>query len=126
MKRYQITFKGQMYELDVEEISIAAPGVQKAVPTPMAIQAPTPVAPVISKARIDHVGAQTVVAPMPGKILEVNVKVGDSIKRGDLICVLEAMKMKNEIVATQDGEVSDVRVIVGQTMSTGDVIIVTG
>ena len=125
MKRYQITFKGQIYELDVEEINIASSGVQKPVPASPIIQTPSPT-PVVPKAATHHVGAQTVVAPMPGKILEVNVKVGDSIKRGDLICVLEAMKMKNEIVATQDGEVSDVRVFVGQTISTGDIIIVTG
>jgi len=119
MKKFQITFKGQVYELDVEEIKLAAPGVQKAVsaPTPT----PVPISPALSKA-----AAQTVLAPMPGKIMSVDVKVGDSIKRGDVICILEAMKMHNEIMATQDGTVSDVRVSVGQIMSTGDIIIVTG
>lgn len=130
MKKFQITFKGQVYELDVEEISSAAPGVKKAVSTP--IPAPTPVpTPVLSSPAVPQTtaapaGAQTVLAPMPGKILGMNVKVGDSIKRGDIVCILEAMKMQNEIMATQDGIVSDVRAAVGQIMSTGDVIIVTG
>jgi len=123
MKKYQITFKGQVYELDVEEISSVAPAVQKtnSAPTP----APAPLAAAVPKVTAP-VGAQTVLAPMPGKIMGVNVKVGDSIKRGDVICILEAMKMQNEIMATHDGEVSDVRVTVGQLMSTGDIIIVTG
>ena len=63
---------------------------------------------------------------MPGKILSVNVKKGDAIKRGDVVCVLEAMKMQNEIMANQDGTISEVRATAGQTVSTGDVLIVVG
>jgi len=124
MKKYQITFKGQVYELDVEEISSAAPGVQKTVSAPTPVPVLVPASPAVPKVTASA-GAQTVLAPMPGKIMGVNVKVGDSIKRGDVICILEAMKMQNEIMATHDGEVSDVRVTVGQLMSTGDIIIVT-
>jgi glutaconyl-CoA decarboxylase len=61
---------------------------------------------------------------MPGKIMAVNVKAGDAVKRGDIVLVLEAMKMQNEIMAAANGTVSDVRVAVGQTVSTGDVMIV--
>ncbi|MBP2628652.1 MAG: biotin/lipoyl attachment protein [Firmicutes bacterium] len=132
MKRFQITFKGQVYELDVEEISTTTSGVKKtaSAPTPApTLVPPSPVVPATNLAPkaafiATPAGAQSVIAPIPGKILEVNVKVGDSIKRGDIICILEAMKMQNEIMAAQDGTVSDVRATVGQVMSTGDVIIV--
>lgn len=129
MKKYQITLKGQVYELDVEEIGGSAPVANKTVSAPAttvapaATQAPKATPPKAAP-KAAPAGAQTVVAPMPGKIMAVNVKQGDSIKRGDIICILEAMKMQNEIMATQEGTVSDVRITVGQVMSTGDVIIV--
>jgi glutaconyl-CoA decarboxylase len=63
---------------------------------------------------------------MPGKILSVNVKAGDAVKRGDVLLILEAMKMQNEIMAPADGKVADVRVSAGQTVSTGDAMIVLG
>lgn len=59
------------------------------------------------------------------KYLKSTVQIGDLVKRGDVICVLEAMKMENEIMATQNGKISDVRVTVGQLVSTGDVLVVT-
>ena len=119
MKKFQITFKGQVYELDVEEISSSAPSpaVSKTVsaPTPAPVSAPSPTTPA---------SAKTVVAPMPGKILEVNVKKGDSVKRGSVLCILEAMKMQNEITSIQDGTVVDIQVAIGQTVSTGDVLVI--
>jgi len=127
MKKFQITFKGQVYELDVEEISTATSGVKRTIaPTPVLASPIVPATIQVPKTAptATPTGAQTVLAPMPGKILGVNVKNGDSIKRGDVICILEAMKMQNEIMATQDGTVSDVRVVVGQNVSTGDVIVV--
>lgn len=132
MKKFQITFKGQVYELDVEEIGGAAPITKKAVSSPAPVQAQpsSPVAPAATltpkAAPTAPAGAKTVLAPMPGKIMAVNIKAGDSVKRGDVIFVLEAMKMQNEIMATQDGKVSDVSVAVGQTVSTGDVLAVFG
>ncbi|WP_378956722.1 biotin/lipoyl-containing protein [Pelosinus sp. sgz500959] len=129
MKKFQITFKGQVYELDVEEITGGTPVVKKTVstPTPSPVSAPasTPAPAAKVTPTATPAGAQTVLAPMPGKIFKVNVQPGDLIKRGDVICILEAMKMENEIMATQDGKVSDVRVTVGQLVSTGDVLIVT-
>ena len=131
MKKFQITFKGQVYELDVEEIggSISTPVVTK----PASAQTPTPMAPLApakdatpKTATPTPAGAQTILAPMPGKIFKVNVQAGDVIKRGDTICILEAMKMENEIMATQEGKVIEIRVVVGQTVSTGDVLVVTG
>ena len=129
MKKFQITFKGQVYELDVEEIGGAASTGKKAAassvspaPAPVPAQAPAPkAAPTAVPA-----GAQTVLAPMPGKILTVNIKPGDSVKRGQVIFILEAMKMQNEIMANQDGKISKVNAAVGQTVSTGDVLAVLG
>ena len=66
----------------------------------------------------------TVDAPMPGKVLSVNVKKGDKVASGDVLLILEAMKMQNEIMAPSDGVVSDIRVNAGDTVATGDVMIV--
>lgn len=121
MKKFQITFKGQVYELDVEEIIGSTPAVQKVAP--VLAPAPTPAATLTAKAAPAPAGAKTVLAPMPGKIMGVNVKVGDSVKRGEVICILEAMKMQNEIMANQDGKIATILVTVGQTMSTGDAIV---
>ena len=63
---------------------------------------------------------------MPGKILSVAVSAGTAVKKGDLLLVLEAMKMQNEIYAPQDGTVSDVRVSANQTVATGDILVVLG
>jgi glutaconyl-CoA decarboxylase len=61
---------------------------------------------------------------MPGKVLSVNVKPGDKVEAGDVLLILEAMKMQNEIMAPEDGTVSDVRVSAGDTVATGDVMVV--
>lgn len=130
MKRFQITFKGQVYELDVEEIGLSAPapGITKmaAASTPAPVLTSTPAKTATPKANPAPAGAKTVLAPMPGKILAMNVKKGDSVKRGDVIGILEAMKMENEIMANQDGTIVDVQVAVGQTVSTGDVLVIIG
>lgn len=127
MKKYTITVNGTAYEVEVEEAGVvasapkaaAAPAPKAAAPAPKAAPAPAPkaAAPVAA-------GAPTVSAPMPGKVLEIKVKAGDAVKSGDVLMILEAMKMQNEIMAPADGTVSDVRVSAGQTVSTGDVMIV--
>lgn len=129
MKKYTITVNGTAYEVEVEEAGVvasapkaaAAPAPKAAAPAPAPKAAPAPApkaaAPVAA-------GATTVSAPMPGKVLEVKVKAGDAVKSGDVLMILEAMKMQNEIMAPADGTVSDVRVSAGQTVSTGDVMIV--
>ena len=109
MKKYTITVNGTAYEVEVEEAGVVA-SAQKAA-------APKAAAPVAA-------GATTVSAPMPGKVLSVNVKAGDAVKSGDVLLILEAMKMQNEIMAPADGTVSDVRVSAGQTVATGDVMVV--
>ena len=124
MKKYTITVNGTAYEVEVEEAGVVASAPKAApkaapAPAPKAAPAPAPkaAAPVAA-------GATTVSAPMPGKVLSINVKAGDAVKSGDVLLILEAMKMQNEIMAPADGTVSDVRVSAGQTVATGDVMIV--
>ena len=128
MKKYTITVNGTAYEVEVEEAGVVASAPKAAAaPAPKAAAAPAPKAapaPAPKAAAPVAAGATTVSAPMPGKVLEVKVKAGDAVKSGDVLMILEAMKMQNEIMAPADGTVSDVRVSAGQTVSTGDVMIV--
>ena len=71
-------------------------------------------------------GAKTVVSPMPGNILKMNVKVGDTVKANDLVCILEAMKMENEIFASEGGVVKAINAPQGSSVNTGDAIITLG
>ena len=124
MKKYTITVNGTAYEVEVEEAGVVASAPKAApAPAPAPKAAPAP-APAPKAAAPVAAGATTVSAPMPGKVLSVNVKVGDAVKAGDVLMILEAMKMQNEIMAPADGTVSDVRVSAGQTVGTGDVMIV--
>ncbi len=114
MEKFLITIKGVTHEVEVEKVGgCAAP-------------APRAAAPVAAPAAAVPAGATTVNAPMPGKILAVNIKPGDSVKRGDTLLVLEAMKMANEIMAAADGKVTEVRICVGQMVSTGDAMVILG
>ena len=113
MKYYNITVNGVAYSVSVEETAAgAAP-----VAAPAAPAAPKAAAPA------GAVGAVTVKAPMPGNILDVKVAAGASVKAGDVLVILEAMKMENEIVAPQDGTVTSVNVNKGDTVNSGDVLV---
>ena len=129
MKKYTITVNGTAYEVEVEEMGgVAAPKAvaPKAAPAAAPVAAPkaAPAAAPAPAAKPVAAGAATISAPMPGKVLEVKVKAGDAVKAGDVLMILEAMKMQNEIMAPADGTISDVRVSAGQTVGTGDVMIV--
>lgn len=116
MKKYVIKLNDKVYEVEMEEvtaeasaaITTAAKSVPKATPTPAA-------APVS--------GGQKVDAPMPGNIVSVNVKAGDIVKKGQVLLVLEAMKMENEIVSPVDGKIASVGVAKGDAVSTGDFLV---
>ena len=123
MKKYTITVNGTAYEVEVEDMGGAAATAPKAAPAPAAAPAPKAAAPAPA-AKPVAAGAATISAPMPGKVLEVKVKAGDAVKAGDVLMILEAMKMQNEIMAPADGTISDVRISAGQTVGTGDVMIV--
>lgn len=118
MKNYTITVNGNVYEVTVEEGTGSA-----AAATPKA--AAPKAAPKAAKKAAAPAGAQGAVkvsAPMPGKILGVKAKAGDAVKKGQVIIVLEAMKMENDIVAPQDGTVASINVTEGQSVESGAVL----
>ena len=120
MKKYNITVNGTTYEVVVEEAGeVAAAPVYSApvVSAPAAAPAAPKAAPAAAPA-----GATAVTSPMPGTILNVKVSAGQSVKKGDVICVLEAMKMENDIPAPCDGVVASVNVQKGASVAAGDVI----
>ncbi|MGN1089353.1 MAG: biotin/lipoyl-containing protein [Huintestinicola sp.] len=116
MKRYNITVNGKTYDVAVEEVGGAAPA---AAPAP----APAPAAAAPAPASAAPVGNGTPVkAPMTGNILDVKASVGDSVTKGQVIVVLEAMKMENDIVAPVDGKITSITVKKGDTVNSDDVI----
>ena len=130
MKKYNVTVNGVTYEVLVEEAdsaSVPAP-VQNAQPAPAVSAVPAAPAPkpAPKAAPSGAQGGIKVTAPMPGTILKMNVKVGDTVKANDLVCVLEAMKMENEIFAKEGGIVKTVDAPQGSSVNSGDTIITLG
>ncbi len=124
MKKYNVTVNGVVYEVEVEEVTdgvVAAPVVQA---TSAATPKAAPATPKAAPRAAGKSGAVAIKAPMPGTILKINVKVGDKVKKGDVVCVLEAMKMENDICAPQDGVVVSVEVAQGASVTT-DAVVVT-
>ena len=116
MKKYRVNVNGEMFEIEVELLGdVPATAVAPAA-APAAAPAPE-VAPAPAAA-----GGEAVNCPMPGTILAVNVNAGDSIKKGQVLFILEAMKMENEIMASRDGVVASVSVTKGASVQTGDVL----
>lgn len=123
MKYYNITVNGVAYSVSVEETAAgAAPVAAAPVAAPKAAAPAAPAAAPKAAAPAAS-GAVSVKAPMPGNILDVKVKAGDSVKAGDILVILEAMKMENEILAPQDGTVAGVNVNKGDTVNSGDVLV---
>ena len=119
MKNYTITVNGYVYDVTVEEGSGSTAGAAKAA-TP---KAAAPKAAPKAAAPAGAQGAVKVNAPMPGKILKVNVNAGTAVKKGDVLLVLEAMKMENEICAPQDGTVATVECAAGDSVESGKVLV---
>ena len=107
MKKYKVTVNGTAYEVEIEDITGAAPA---AAPAPAPVSAPAPAAPA---------GGEPINSPMPGNILAVNVAAGDDVKKGQVLMILEAMKMENEIMCPRDGKVLSVAVTKGSAVESG-------
>ena len=120
MRKFQITVNGNTYEVEVEEIGAGAPSAPVSAPAPAA--KPAAAAPA-AKPAAAPAGSVSVTAPMPGNINGVKVTVGQSVKKGDNLIILEAMKMENEIKAPQDGVVASIAVTKGQSVNTGDLLV---
>lgn len=126
MKKFNVIVNGKSYDVAVEELGEgAAPA---SVPAAAAAPAPAPAAAAApAPAAAPAVGAgEKVTAPMPGTILDVKVSQGASVSKGDVIMVLEAMKMENDIVAPCDGSVTSIVVKKGDTVQSGDTLATVG
>ena len=120
MKNYTITVNGNVYEVTVEEgFTGAASAPKAAAPAPKAAPAAAPKAAPAPAAAPAAAGSVAVTAPMPGKILGVKASAGQAVKRGQVLLILEAMKMENEIVAPQDGTGASINVAVGDSVEPG-------
>ena len=132
MRKFNITVNGEVYEVEVEELGndgAAAPvqsrPVAKPAPAPARKPAAAKAAPKqAKKVTTVSAGAASVTAPMPGVVLDVRVSEGQSVKKNDVIMILEAMKMENEVMAPQDGVIESVAVSKGSNVNAGDIMIV--
>lgn len=133
MKRFRVNVDGQFFEVEVEEITTGTAGpVKTAAANPVSSAAPSSVPPAVVAPKQAAVPSKPVTngtsssihAPMPGSILSVKVKEGEQVKSGQVLLILEAMKMENEIVAPKDGVINKIYTTVGQSVSTNDPLII--
>jgi biotin carboxyl carrier protein len=127
MKKFNVKVNGIAYEVEVEELGgavasapVAAPA---AAPAPAPQAAPAPVAAPAAAAAPSAAGSVKITAPMPGSILAVNVNAGETVTKGQVLVILEAMKMENEILAPQDGVVASVAVKKGDSVNSNDLLV---
>lgn len=120
MKNYVVTVNGNRYEVQVEEVKGDFPAASQAA-APVAAPAPKKAA---APKKVEAKEGEKIEAPMPGNILRINVNDGDSVKEGDTLLILEAMKMENEIKAPRDGKVVQIITSAGTQVNTGDPLVV--
>jgi len=137
MRKFKITVDGKIYEVEVEEvggnessagtISVPQPVTTKVKEEPVSQKTAKPSSnPAPTKAPTAAVAGEEVVAPMPGKVLQLKVSEGDSVNDGDTLLILEAMKMENEIAANAPGSIKKINVAANDMVDTGDVLMVIG
>ncbi|HAQ41784.1 MAG TPA: acetyl-CoA carboxylase biotin carboxyl carrier protein subunit [Clostridiales bacterium] len=137
MKKFNVTVNGKTYAVEVEEVGAGnggftyqpvqqAPQALKPDQAPKTASAPQPQAAPAPKAQSEPVSGETISAPMPGTILDVRVSEGQSVKAGDILFILEAMKMENEIVSPKDGVVNKIHTSKSSNVNTGDALITIG
>jgi len=135
MRKFRINVNGKSYEVEVEEITsytssqpVSSPALQAKVSEAPEVQQPASAS--ITKTNTDHsnkstagkAGSLKINAPMPGTILDIKVKVGDIVKKGQVVLILEAMKMENEIMAPKDGIISSIDTSTGTSVNSGDLL----
>lgn len=127
MKNYRITVNGNTYDVQVEELNgaapMAAPMASPVMAAPVSPTAPATSTSAPAPAATGTAGGTEVKAPMPGNILDIKVGVGDKVAANQVVVVLEAMKMENEIVTPTAGTVASINVTNGQAVNSGDVLI---
>ena len=127
MKSYKISVNGQSYDVTVEEVGMAATlAVPARTAAPAVARAASPAPQSAPAAASGATGATVVKAPMPGTLLSYKVAKGQAVRRGEVLLILEAMKMENEIVAPADGVVAALCVGEGSAVSTGDALVELG
>jgi len=127
MRKFNITVNGKTYEVEVEEVGgVAAPVRMAPVNIPKASAPVAPAAAAQPKVQAPVTGGESVTAPMPGKVLKVVKGEGTLVKNGEVIMILEAMKMENEITAPLDGTVQQIAAKEGTAVNPGDVLFVVG
>ena len=124
MKKYNVTVNGESFIVEVEELGgSVAQATQVITPAPQAAPAATAAAPAPQPKATSPGTGIDVISPLPGTVLKINVSEGQAVKAGDILLVLEAMKMENDITAPEDGTVKSISVKVGQAVQTDDLLI---
>ena len=133
LKKFNVTVNGETFAVEVDDLGCAcvdiatpAPVAAAQAPAPASTSTPPPAAPAPTPTAPVGNAKTTVESPLPGTVLKINVSVGQAIKKGDVLVVLEAMKMENDITASTDGVVQGIHVNSGATVQTGDVLISLG
>ena len=123
--QYRVSVNGKSYDVVIELVGGAAPAAPKpAASVPVAPAATVPAAPVASAPAPATSGEEQILCPMPGSIWQVSVSVGQQVEAGEVLIILEAMKMENEIVAPRSGTVKQILVAKGAAVESGDVLVV--
>ena len=116
MNTYKVKVHGKVYEVQLEEVVESNEKISAPAQAQAPASAPAPVA----------TGSGVIEAPIAGKVLSVKVNVGDTVKKGQLVAVIEAMKLENEIFASAEGTVKEIRAAVGATVNNKDALIILG